>query len=112
MNDRRPAAKRRPICSQTGRPIVGFGSNRVLVGTTAFVKVCGCRPHDDGAAPGPAYANLQWRKPREGGRGGAATPGGLGGRECEHNFCDMARTLRMDENAFRGSCNFRELFQN
>jgi len=34
---------------------------------------------------------------------------GFGGCECEHNFCDMARTLRVDENAFRGSCNFREL---
>jgi hypothetical protein len=29
--------------------------------------------------------------------------------DCEHNFCDMARTLRMGENAFRRSCNFREL---
>jgi hypothetical protein len=30
------------------------------------VKVCGWRPHDGGAAhTGPAYANLQGRKPRE-----------------------------------------------
>jgi len=30
------------------------------------VKVCGCRPHEGGAArTGPAYANLQRRKPRE-----------------------------------------------
>ena len=29
--------------------------------------------------------------------------------ECEHNFCDMARTLRMGENAFRRPCNFKEL---
>ena len=29
--------------------------------------------------------------------------------DCEHNFCDMARTLRMGENAFRHSCDFREL---
>jgi hypothetical protein len=31
------------------------------------VKVCGWRPHDGGAAAtvGPAYANLQWRKPRK-----------------------------------------------
>ena len=35
---------------------------------------------------------------------------GFGGCECEYNFCDMARTLRIGENAFRGSCNFRELF--
>jgi hypothetical protein len=33
---------------------------------TASVEVCGRRPHDGGAADtGPAYANLQWRKPRE-----------------------------------------------
>ena len=29
--------------------------------------------------------------------------------DCEHNLCDMARTLRMGENAFRRSCNFKEL---
>ena len=34
---------------------------------------------------------------------------GFGGCECEYNFCDMARTLRMGENAFRRPCNFREL---
>ena len=34
---------------------------------------------------------------------------GFGGCECEYNFCDMARTLRIGENAFRRSCNFREL---
>jgi hypothetical protein len=30
-------------------------------------------------------------------------------RNCEHNFCDMARTLRMGENTFRRPCNFKEL---
>src|SRR5258706_11767628 len=34
---------------------------------------------------------------------------GFGGCEYEYNFCDMARTLRMGENAFRRSCNFRGL---
>jgi hypothetical protein len=34
---------------------------------------------------------------------------GLGGTEYEYNFCDMARTLQMGENAFRRSCNFKEL---
>lgn len=29
--------------------------------------------------------------------------------ECEYNFCDMARTLRMGENTFRRPCSFREL---
>ena len=27
--------------------------------------------------------------------------------ECEYNFCDMARTLRMGENTFRRPCNFK-----
>ena len=34
---------------------------------------------------------------------------GFGGCEYEYNFCDMARTLRMGENAFRRACNFRGL---
>src|SRR5260370_37625578 len=29
--------------------------------------------------------------------------------ECEYNFCDMARTLRMGENTFRRPCDFKEL---
>ena len=29
--------------------------------------------------------------------------------ECEYNFCDMARTLRVGENTFRRPCNFKEL---
>src|SRR6266481_1782716 len=29
--------------------------------------------------------------------------------DCEDNLCDMARTLRMGENAFRRSCDFKEL---
>jgi len=34
---------------------------------------------------------------------------GFGGCECEYNFCDMARILRMRENAFRRPCNSKEL---
>jgi hypothetical protein len=34
---------------------------------------------------------------------------GFRGCECEYNFCDMARTLRMGKNAFRRFCNFKEL---
>ncbi len=36
---------------------------------------------------------------------------GFGGcvPECEYNFCDMARTLRMGENTFRRPCDFKEL---
>ena len=44
--------------------------------TSAVVKVCGCRPHEGGAArTGPAYANLQRRKPREVWRDGASDEG-------------------------------------
>ena len=31
---------------------------------------------------------------------------GFGGCECEYNFCDMARTLRLGENAFRRPYDF------
>jgi len=46
---------------------------------TAIVKVCGCRPHEGGAARtvGPAYANLQWRKPREMWKGRASDAMGI-----------------------------------
>jgi hypothetical protein len=29
---------------------------------------------------------------------------GFGDCECEYNFCDIARTLRMGENTFRRPC--------
>jgi hypothetical protein len=43
------------------------------------VRVCGCRPRDGGAAHagGPAYANLQRRKPREVWRGRASDAMGI-----------------------------------
>src|ERR1035437_4286722 len=46
---------------------------------TVVVKVCGCRPHDGGAAHagGPAYANLQGRKPREVWQGRASDAMGI-----------------------------------
>ena len=52
---------------------------RQLQGSMSLiVKVCGWRPHDGGAAHrGPAYANLQGRKPREGHGGGAAWAMGI-----------------------------------
>jgi hypothetical protein len=34
---------------------------------------------------------------------------GFRGGDCEYNFCDMARTLRMGKSAFRRSRNFKEL---
>ena len=44
-----------------------------------IVKVCGCRPHEGGAAhtAGPSYANLQGRKPRGVGRGVASDAMGI-----------------------------------
>jgi hypothetical protein len=54
-------------------------------------------------APGPAYANLQWRNRGRCGEAARQTLRGFGGFECEYNFCDMARTLQMGENAFRRS---------
>jgi hypothetical protein len=69
-------------------------------GPTASVKVCGCRPHDGGAArTGPAYANLQWRKPREVWRGGASNAmGGLAAVSASttfaiwHELCEWVKT--------------------
>src|SRR5205823_8425755 len=42
------------------------GPCRSIPGLTRIVKVFGCRPHDGGATytGGPAYENLQGRKPR------------------------------------------------
>jgi hypothetical protein len=78
-----------------------------------FVKVCGCRPHDGGAAHTGAGVR---KPPKEETAGGverlcvrrygdltAVVP------ECEHNFCDMARTLRKGGNTFRRPCNFKKL---
>jgi hypothetical protein len=46
--------------------------------TSENVKVRGCRPMKvERRAPGPAYANLQWRKPREVWRGGASDAVGI-----------------------------------
>src|SRR6266436_1840484 len=80
---------------------------------SGFVKVCGCRPHDGGAACTGAGVRkppmeetagcvARWRVRRYGDLT-AVVP------ECEHNFCDMARTLRMGENTFRRPCSFKEL---
>ena len=73
--------------------------------TSVNVKVCGCRPHEGGAA----RAGAGVRKPSmEETAGGVERPrvrryGDLTAvvPDCEHNLCDMARTLRTGENAFR-----------
>jgi hypothetical protein len=80
--------------------------------TSGSVKVCGWRPHDGGAAHAGAGVRkppmetagcvARWRVRRYGDLA-AAVP------ECEYNFCDMTRTLRMGENTFRRPCNFKEL---
>jgi hypothetical protein len=72
------------------------------VDESASVKVCGCRPHDGGAADtGPAYANLQWRKPREVWRGGASDAMGIWWLSCLsagttfaiwHELCEWVKT--------------------
>ena len=57
------------------------------------------------------------RRPKASNEGNRGTCGevarqtlwGFRGCKCEYNFCDMARTLRMGKNAFRRSCNFKEL---
>src|SRR5947209_20458069 len=55
-----------PDCSARC-PLSGAKRKHILaVSFSGFVKVFGCRPHEGGAAhTGPAYANLQGRKPRE-----------------------------------------------
>src|ERR1700694_2216014 len=80
---------------------------------SAVVKVCGCRPHDGGAAHTGAGVR---KPPKEETAGGVARSrvrryGDLAAvvPECEYNFCDMARTLRTGENTFRRPCNFKEL---
>src|SRR5882757_3755018 len=82
-------------------------------GTTAFVKVCGCRPHECGAARTGAGVR---KPPREETAGGGEMPrvrryGDLTAvvPDCEHNLCDMARTLRMGDHDFRRPCNFKDL---
>src|ERR1039457_98467 len=70
--------------------------------TSDVVKVCGCRPHDGGAADtGPASANLQWRKPRGVWRGGASDAMGIWRLSCLsagttfaiwHELCEWVKT--------------------
>jgi hypothetical protein len=77
---------------------------------SAFVKVCGCRPHEGGAARTGAGVR---KPPKEETAGDVAsqTLWDLAAvvPEGRHNFSDMARTLRMGENTFRRLCNFKEL---
>jgi hypothetical protein len=74
------------------------------------VKVCGCRPMKvERRAQGRRTQTSNGGNRGRCGEMARQTLWGLGGCECEYNFCDMARILRMGENAFRRSCNFREL---
>ena len=67
--------------------------------------------HEGGAARTGAGVRKPPMEETAGGGGEVArqTLWGFRGCECEYNFCDMARTLRMGKNAFRRSCNFKEL---
>ena len=67
--------------------------------------------HDDGATHSGAGVR---KPPREETAGGVARLrvrryGDSAAVECEYNFCDMARTLRLGGNGFRRPCNFKEL---
>ncbi len=90
-----------------------FGEPFTFAGMAAPVKVCGCRPHEGGTAHTGGRRTQTSNGGNRGRRGEVArqTLWGLTAvmPECEHNFCDMARTLRMGENAFRRPCNFKEL---
>ena len=73
--------------------------------------------------PGPASANLQGRKPREGIRQAVRRESSVArifdfvagrfsknlGLECVHNFGVMARVLLNGESRFLSSCDFKEL---
>jgi len=93
---------------------------------SAVVKVFGCRPTKmTPRTPGPAYANLQRRKPREGIR--QTVRRALSkmvsrvisirsrefsknlGFEYVYNFGVMARVLLTGESRFLSSCDFKEL---
>jgi len=85
------------LLTSRGRREAAFLFSRWM---SEFVKVCGCRPHDGGAArTGLAYANLQWRKPREVWRGGASNAmGGLAAVSASttfaiwHELCEWVKT--------------------
>jgi len=97
-----------------------------LLLTSGSVKVFGCRPTKmTPRTPGPAYANLQRRKPREGIR--QTVRRALSkmvsrvisirsrefsknlGFEYVYNFGVMARVLLTGESRFLSSCDFKEL---
>jgi hypothetical protein len=88
---RRACLPRRSLGVDGSRPSTCFPRDRTCMLATrrvggalghsvmsAYVKVFGCRPHDGVAVrTGPASANLQGRKPREGHVGGAAWAMGI-----------------------------------
>src|SRR5450432_661492 len=77
MPRRRAFARQKTGAAVDSRP--RRRDNRMESAISACVKVCGCRPHEGGAADtlGPAYANLQWRKPREVWKGRASDAMGI-----------------------------------
>src|SRR5712672_1252612 len=88
-----------------------YGSVRGAAGNSRPYREC--RPHEGGAARSGAGVR---KPPREETAGGVARwrvrrYGDLAAvvPECEYNFCDMARTLRMGENTFRRPCKFQRV---
>src|SRR5205814_1068368 len=102
-----------------------LGERSAVPSMSAIVKVFGCRPTKmTPRTPGPAYANLQRRKPREGIR--QTVRRALSkmvsrvisirsrefsknlGFEYVYNFGVMARVLLTGESRFLSSCDFKE----
>jgi hypothetical protein len=101
-----------------------YGSVRGAAGNSRPYREC--RPMTTAPrTPGPAFANLQRRKSREGVRGRCgvryrelsaarncefeAKFSKAVGLECVHNFGVMAQVLLTGESSFLSLCNFKEL---
>jgi len=111
------------VHAETARRVSACQRNRR---TSAVVKVCGCRPHDGGAAH---TGGRRTQTSNGGNRGkGYVRRCGVGYRELStarnfdfvvggfskdlglvHNFCVMAQGLLPGENRFLSPCDFKEL---
>ena len=118
--------KQGPHCGDYRPTAIPFAWSSRGTAESVVVKVFGCRPTKmTPRTPGPAYANLQRRKPREGIR--QTVRRALSkmvsrvisirsrefsknlGFEYVYNFGVMARVLLTGESRFLSSCDFKEL---